>query len=94
MLHAAETCTMMVVTMNHLLRNNYAMIWNCNIKARNDVSSDSLLSLLCMKDMDVLLRISRIRCFWHIERNTCWMAEIRKLNVVTWKRSDTPKKTR
>ena len=47
MLHVAETWAMKMVTLNRLWRNDSAMIhWNCNVKANDEVSSDSLLTKL------------------------------------------------
>ena len=44
MLHAAETWAMKADTLNRLRRNDRAMIrWICNVKAKDEVSSDSLL---------------------------------------------------
>ena len=75
-------------------RNDRAMIrWICNVKAKDEVSSDSLLSMLGIQDLDVVLRTSRMRWFGHIERNTGWIAKVRKLNVGAQKRPSRPKKT-
>ena len=91
MLHAAETWAMKADTLNHLRRNERAMIrWICNVKAKDEVSSDSLLTKL---DLDVVLRTSRMRWFGHVERSTGWIAEVPKLNVVAKKRSDRPWKS-
>ena len=61
MLHAAETWAMTVATLNCLRRNDRAMIrWICNVKANDEVSSDSLLSKLGLQDIDVVLRSSRM----------------------------------
>ena len=77
-LHAAETWAMKVDTRNPLRHNDRAMIrWICNVRAKDEVSSDSLLTKL---DLDVVLRTSRMRWFGHVERSTGWIAEIRKLN--------------
>ena len=79
MLHAAETWAMKVDTLNRLRRNDRAMIrWICNVRA---------------KDLDVVLRTSRMRWFGHVERSTGWIAEVRKLNVVAQKRSGRPRKS-
>ena len=44
MLHVVETLAMTAATLNHLPRNDRAMVrWICNVKARDEVSSDSLL---------------------------------------------------
>ena len=94
MLHAAETWAMKVDTLNRLRRNDRAMIrWICNVRAKDEVSSDSLLTKLGIQDLDVVLRTSRMRWFGHVERSTGWIAEVRKLNVVAKKRSGRPRKS-
>ena len=46
-----------MATLNRLRRNDRAMIrWICNVKAGDEVSSDSLLSKLGLQDIDVVLR--------------------------------------
>ena len=88
MLHAAETWAMTVATLYRLRRNDRAMIrWICNVKAKDEVSSDFL------QDLDMVLRTSRMRWFGHVERSTGWIAKVRKLNVVAQKRPGRPKKT-
>ena len=94
MLHAAETWAMKVDTLNRLRRNYRSMIhWICNVRAKDEVSSDSLLTKLGIQDLDVVLRTSRMRWFGHVERSTGWTAEVCKLNVVAQKRSGRPKKS-
>ena len=94
MLHAAETWAMKADTLNRLRRNDRAMIrWICNVKAKDEVSSDSLLTKLGIQDLDVVLRTGRMRWFGHIERSTGWISEVRKLNVVAQKRSGRPRKS-
>ena len=61
MLHAAETWAMKADTLNRLRRNESAMIrWICNVKAKDEVSSDSLLTKLGIQDLDVVLHTSRM----------------------------------
>ena len=94
MLHAAETGAMTATTLNCLWRNDRAMIrWICNVKAKDEVSSDCLLSKLGIQDLYVVLRTSRMRWFRHVERSAGWIGKIRKLNVVAQKRPGRPKKT-
>ena len=94
MLHAAQTWAMTAATMNRMQRNDRAMIrWICNVKAKDEVSSDSFLSLLGIQDLDVVLHTSRMSWFGHVERSTGWIAKVRKLNVVAQKRPGRPKKT-
>ena len=55
-------CNVNAATLNCLWRNDRAMIrWTCNVKAKDEVSSDSLLSKLGIQDLDVVLRTSRMR---------------------------------
>ena len=83
MLHAAETWAMKADTLNRLWRNDRAMIrWICNVKAKDEVSSDSLLTKLGIQDLDVVLCTSRMRRLGHVERSTGWISEVHKLNVV------------
>ena len=93
MLHAAETWAMTVASLNRLRHNDRAMIrWICKVKAKDEVSSDSLLSKLGIQDLDVVLHTSRMRWFGHVERSTGWIAKVRKLNVVAQKRPGRPRK--
>ena len=63
MLHAGETWAMTVATMNRMRRNDCALIhWIYNVKAKDEVSSDSLLSMLGIQDLYVVLCTSIIRC--------------------------------
>ena len=94
MLHAAETWAMKADTLNRLRRNDRAIIcWICNVKAKDEVSSDSLLTKLGIQDLDVVLRTGRMRWFGHVERSTGWISEVRKLNVVAQKRAGRPRKS-
>ena len=61
--------------------------------AKDEVSSDSLLTKLGIQDLDVLLRTSRMWWFGHVERSTGWVSEVRKLNVVAQKTSGRPRKS-
>ena len=94
MLHAAETWAMKEDTLNRLRRNDRAMIrWICNVKAKDELSSDSLLTKLGIQDLDVVLRTIRMRWFGHVQRRTGWTSEVRKLNVVAQKRSGRQRKS-
>ena len=96
MLHAAETWAMKADTLNRLWRNDHAMIrWICNVMAKAEVSSDSLLTKLGILDLDVVLCTSRMRWFGHVhvECSTGWISEECKLNVVAQKRSGRPRKS-
>ena len=80
----AETWAMTAATLNRM--------WG-NVKAKDDVSSDSLLSKLDIQDLVVVVCTSRMRWSGHVEPSTGWIAKVRKLNVVTQKRPGRPKKT-
>ena len=67
--------------------------WICNVKANDEVSSDSLLSKLGLQDIDVVLRSSRMRWYGHVERSKGLIAQVRKLNIVAQKRSGKPRKS-
>ena len=67
--------------------------WICNIKAKDEESSDFLLTKLGIQDLDVVLRTRRMRWFGHVECSTGWIAEVRKLNVFAPKRSGRPRKS-
>ena len=55
MLHVGETWAMTAATLNRLLHNDRAMIrLICNVKARDEVSTDSLLLKLGIQRLDVL----------------------------------------
>ena len=91
MLHAAETWAMKADTQNRLQRNDCAMIrWISNVKAKDEVSSDSLFTKLGIQDLDA---VRRLRWFGHVERSTGWILEVGKLNVVAQKRSGRPRKS-
>ena len=60
MLHAAETWAITVATLNSLRRNDSER-QICNVKAKDEVSSDSFLSKLGIWDLDVMIRTSRMR---------------------------------
>ena len=94
MLHAAETWPVTVFTLNRLRRNDFAMIrWMGNIKTNDNVCSHSLLSKLGIRDVEVVLRTSRMRWFGHVERSVGWISQVRKLDLDTCKKSGRPKKT-
>ena len=59
--------------------------------AKDEVSSDSPLSMLGIQPLNVVLRTSRMRWFGHVERSTGWIAKVRKLNIVAQKRPGRPK---
>ena len=90
-LHAAETRAMGADALNRLRRNGRAMIrWICNVRARGEVGSDSLLAGLGVRDLGVVLRAGRMGWFGHVERGMGWISEVRKLSVVARRGSGRP----
>ena len=67
--------------------------WICNVKANDQVSSDSLLSKLGLQDIDVVLRSSRMKWYGLVEHSKGWISQVRKLHVVVQKRSGKPRKS-
>ena len=62
---------MTVATLNGLLHNDHAMVlWICNVKAWDKVSSDSLLLKHGIQNLDVVCHTSRLRWLGYIERST------------------------
>ena len=88
-----QTWAMKVDTLNRLQRNDRTLIhWICNVRAKDEVSSDSLLTKPGIQDLDVVLCTSRMKWIGHVEHSTRWIAEVRKLNVVAHKISGRPRK--
>ena len=67
--------------------------WICNVKAKDEVSSDSLLTKLGIHDLDLVLCTIRMRWFGHVERSTGRISEVRKLNLIAEKTSRRPRKS-
>ena len=61
MIHAAETWAMKANTLNCLRRYDRAILWICNVKAKDEVGSESLLTKLGIQDLGRVLRTSRMR---------------------------------
>ena len=94
MLHAAETWAMRADALSRLRRDDRAVIrWICNVKAKDEVSSDSLLTGLGIQDLDVVLRAGGVGWFGRVGRSAGWISEVRGLNVVAQKRSGRPRKS-
>ena len=94
MLHAAETWPVTVFPLNRFRRNDLAMIrWICNIETNDNVCSHSLLSKLGIRDVEVVLRTSKMRWFGHVERSVGCILQMRKLDLDTCKKPGRPKKT-
>ena len=72
MLHASETSPLIKTNLQHLQRNDRAMIRQiCSIKPEDvaTVRSSELLAKLQLEDLDLILRERRLRWFGHVERS-------------------------
>ena len=72
MFHASETCPLTKMNLQHLQRNDRAMIRQiCSIKPEDvaTVRSSELLAKLELEDLDLILRERRLRWFGHVERS-------------------------
>ena len=64
-----------------------------NIKTNDNVCSHSLFSKLGIRDIEVVLRTSRIRWFGHVEHSVGWISQVRMLDLDTCKKPGRAKKT-
>ena len=72
MLHASETWTLTKPNLQHLQRNNRAMIRQiCNVRPQDVVTtrSNELLVRLGIEDLDLILKERRLRWYGHVERS-------------------------
>ena len=61
---------MTAATLNCLLRSDRSMVrWICNVKARDKVSSDSLLLKRGIQNLDVVRHTSRLRWLGCVKRS-------------------------
>ena len=85
MLHTSETVDKALTTettVNPLRPNDRNDPLNMYIKARDEVSSNSVLKMFGILEMDVVLRANRLRWFNHIERSPgCITLEIGRAHV-------------
>ena len=72
MFHASETWPLTKPNLQHLQRNDRAMIrQDCNVRLQDIVTtrSNELLVSLGIEDLDLILKERRLRCYGHIERS-------------------------
>ena len=71
MLHASETWPLTKPNLQHLQRNDRAMIRQiCNVRPQDIVTtrSNELLVRLGIEDLDLILKERRLRWYGHVER--------------------------
>ena len=49
----------------HIWPASVKVRWICNVKAKDDVTADSLLSKLGIQDVDVVLSTNKMRWLWN-----------------------------
>ena len=72
MLHASETWPLTKPSLQHLQRNDRAMIRQiCNVKPQDTatIRSTELLARLGIEDLDLILKERRLRWYGHMERS-------------------------
>ena len=72
MLHASETWSLTKPNLQHLQRNDRAMIRQiCNVRPQDIVTtrSNELLARLGIEDLDLILKERRLRLYGHVERS-------------------------
>ena len=74
MLHASETWPLTKPNLQHLQRNDRAMIRQiCNVKLQDTaiIRSTELLARLGIEDLDLILKERRLRWYGHVEHSDC-----------------------
>ena len=74
MLHASETWPLTMPNLQHLQRNDRAMIRQiCNVRPQDIVTtrSNELLVRLGIEDLDHILKERRLRWYGHVEHSSC-----------------------
>ena len=93
LLYASECWAPNVNDLLKLQRNDRSMIrWTCNVRSKDNISSDSLLRKLGINNIQTLLRYNRLRWFGHVVRNGC-ITSITEFEVVGQRGCGRPKNT-
>ena len=70
LLHASECWALRRADIQHLLRNEQAMLhWMCKVKAEDDVSLHDMYSCLSLQPLESRLRINCLRWYGHVEQS-------------------------
>ena len=93
MLYSSECWTHRQEEKKRLERSERAMLlWLCNIKKEQRVSTSSLLSLLKLKCLDSVLRCNRLLWFRHVKPSELYTGQILDLELEGNRSRDLPKK--
>ena len=68
------------------------LLWLCNIKKEQRASTNSLLSRLKRKSLDLVLRCNRLRWFGHVKRSELYTGQILDLEMEGNRSTGRPKK--
>ena len=82
MLYGTETWAASANTVNRLQRNDRAMMrWICRVKPEDQVSSETILSKLGIRDIRQVLQTGRVCWLGHVERSNSCIAQVRTMEV-------------
>ena len=94
LLYASECWALTKENIQHLLRNEQAMLhWMGKVKAKDDVSLHDLYSQLSLEPLQSRLRIHHLRWYGHIERSEDLIKHCTQINVSGCQGRGTPRKS-
>ena len=94
MLHGGETWAPNVSDLQHLRRNDRAMIrWICNTKLTDNLSTELLLQRLGIYGIEKCLRLRRLRWYGHVRRDSCCINQVSNLVIPGPRGQGRPRKT-
>ena len=94
MLYGSECWALTTADGQRLQRNERAMIrWICKVKIRDKISSNKLLNKLCLGNLDITLRTTRLRWFGHVCRSDSWIKKCTQHEVAGKRERGGPRKT-
>ena len=96
MLHASETWPLTKPSLQHLQRNDRAMIRQiCNVKPQDTatIRSTELLAWFGIEDLDLILKERRLRWFGHVERSNGAVKTVFDIQIVGKRGPGRPKVT-
>ena len=94
LLHASECWALRRADIQHLLRNEQAMLhWMCKVKAEDDVSLHDMYSRLSLQPLESRLRINRLMWYGHVERSEDWIKCCAQINISCCQGRGRPRKS-
>ena len=94
MLHGGETWAPNVSDLQHLRRNDRAMIrWICNTKLTDNLSTELLLQRLGIYGIEECCHLRRLRWYEHVRRASCCINQVSNLVIPGPRGRGRPRKT-